>query len=91
MELIYLNTIVLSFAQFLQMQNDMYRAISIIPHVNNGLAKPRALSPDDNFLRATQNVSVGRTKEIHVDPVKGQTWTFDWVYAAPLRNPSFTP
>jgi hypothetical protein len=80
---------VLTFAQFAQLNQMAFNAISVIPHVSNGLAKPRALSPEHCFNMATKDISVGRTREVHVDPVKGQTWTFDWTYAAPLRNPHF--
>jgi hypothetical protein len=70
-------------------QQGMYNAASLIPHVNNGRATASAPSTSEWFHRATHGIGAHHQHEVHHDGSKNADFTFDWVYAAPLRNPHF--
>jgi hypothetical protein len=79
----------LTFAQFKQMEAAMYRAVSEIPHVDNKRVIPSGPNADAVFASRTHGIGHKGVREVHVDTRTGVETTFNWVYAAPLRDPHF--
>lgn len=83
------------------MQQGIFNAASLIPHVNNGRVTPSAASADALFAGLTRGIGANGAHEVHdvqrnavrsgKRPGEPLRFTFDWVYAAPapLRNPHF--
>jgi hypothetical protein len=81
MELFRLNSNVLSFNQFLQIQQ------AFMPR---GGPPPRVGGSAEAFYRGATSYARGeRIREVHLSQ-EGESWTFDWTYAAPLK-PAFDP
>lgn len=80
----------LTFDQFRQMEQAMFNAVSLIPHVDNGRAKASGPNADAVFNSKIQGLGMHGVREVHHDPSRKVTTTFNYVFAAPLQNPHFT-